>query len=405
MRPAATMPSDIAVYTLTSELHDENAVRRQTTEFLENLDFGYVLKGSDYSTYGNHTLDIIYVRTGGTEGIFKKLLPQLRSQSEKPFYLLSSGTSNSLAASMEILSFLRQNGIGGEIIHGGKDAIISRVTTLAKTASAKRNMQGCRLGVIGQPSDWLIASHADASIVKQRLGLELVDIPMEKLLKSIPAASLTTPSFDAPTMAIKKALPGAMQIYEGLKTVIKDFDLQGFTIRCFDLLSSLHNTGCLALAILNSEGVVAGCEGDVPSMLSMFIAQQLIGFSGFQANPSSIDRDTKRMLLAHCTIPFNLVENYRLDTHFESGIGVGIHGEMKSGPVTIFKVSGNLDRSFIAESNLICNKSLPSLCRTQIDVELSVDQIHYFLNNPIGNHHIVLPGHQKSFLQEFLGNI
>ena len=399
------MPTDIAIFTLTSELHDESAVQRQTTEFLETLGLGDSLKGSDFSTYGTHTLDIIYVRTGGTEGIFKKMLPKLRCQSNKPFYLLSSGMSNSLAASMEILSFLMQNGIAGEIIHGGKNAIISRVKMLAQTASARKNIQGSRLGVIGQPSDWLIASNADASIVKKRLGVELVDIPMKELLKAIADAPLATPSFDAPTMAIKKALPGAIQILEGLRKILKEFGIQGFTIRCFDLLSSLRNTGCLALAILNSEGVVAGCEGDVPSMLSMFISQQLTGFTGFQANPSSIDSENKRILLAHCTIPFNMLESYRLDTHFESGIGVGIHGEMKPGPVTIFKVSGNLDRSFIAESHLICNHSFPSLCRTQIDVELTIEQINYFLKTPIGNHHIVLPGHQKPLLQDFLGSI
>jgi hypothetical protein len=35
-------------------------------------------------------------------------------------------------------------------------------------------------------------------------------------------------------------------------------------------------------------------------------------------------------------------------------------------------------------------------------VELSTEQIHYFLTNPIGNHHVVLPGHQKALFEEFL---
>ncbi|MBO4849605.1 MAG: hypothetical protein J5529_01750 [Prevotella sp.] len=396
------MFNDIAIFTLTSKLHDENAVQRQTVGFLEELGLDHALIGSDFSTYGTHTLDIIYVRTGGTEGLFKKLLPQLRSQSEKPFYLLSSGSSNSLAASMEILSFLRQNGIAGEILHGGQSAIIDRVTTLAKVSAAQKSIHGCRLGVIGQPSDWLIASHTDAGIVKNRLGVELVDIPMEELTKAIASTPSSIPHYQAPTSAIKNALPGAMQICDGLRKVIKEYDLQGFTLRCFDLLSKIHNTGCLALAILNSEGYVAGCEGDVPTMISMFIAKHLIGVSGFQANPSSIDLETKRMILAHCTIPFNMVESYRLDTHFESGIGVGIHGEMPLGKVTIFKVSGTLDRFFLAEGQLVGNKFLPSLCRTQVDVKLSTEQIHYFLTNPIGNHHVVLPGHQKALFEEFL---
>ena len=34
------------------------------------------------------------------------------------------------------------------------------------------------------------------------------------------------------------------------------------TVRCFDLLGRIGTTGCLALAILNAEGIPAACEGD-----------------------------------------------------------------------------------------------------------------------------------------------
>ena len=96
------MKQDIAIYTLTSELHDEKAVTTMTTAFLESLGIEYQLKGTDYSDYGSHALNLIYVRTGGTEGIFRRLLPELQNKSQRPFYLLTSGKSNSLAASMEI---------------------------------------------------------------------------------------------------------------------------------------------------------------------------------------------------------------------------------------------------------------------------------------------------------------
>ena len=108
----------IAIYTLTSELHDEKAVESVTHEFLGGLGIEYLFRGRDYADYGSHPLSLIYVRTGGTEGIFLRLLPMLLEKSRQPFYLLTSGKSNSLAASMEILSYLRQKGIPGEILHG-----------------------------------------------------------------------------------------------------------------------------------------------------------------------------------------------------------------------------------------------------------------------------------------------
>ena len=395
---------NISVYTLTSELHDEQAVSAVTKEFLNSLKIKLDFKGADYADYGSHTLDLIYVRTGGTEGIFRKLLPTLLKQSVKPFYLLTSGKSNSLAASMEILSFLRQNGLSGEIIHGSPEYISGRISLLARTGKAKEMLRDCRLGIIGKPSDWLISSEADKDMVRQKLGIELVSVPMEELLEVLKNTPLeVVEEGTAPTPRIQMALQGAEQIYHALKTLVKRYKLQGFTLRCFDLLTAVHNTGCLALARLNAEGIIAGCEGDVPAMLSMKIAQALTGVGGFQANPARIAPETGEILMAHCTIPLNMVERYELDTHFESGIGVGIRGYMKEGPVTLFKVSGDLSRHVIAEGELIRNQSEPDLCRTQQVIRLSdARQTHYFLTDPIGNHHIVLPGHHRELLENFL---
>ena len=175
------MKENIAIFTLTSELHDEVAVSAVTHEFLTSLGLEYELKGNDYSDYGSASLNLIYVRTGGTEGIFLKLLPELQAKSDRPFYLLTSGKSNSLAASMEILSYLRQHDINGEIIHGSPEYISKRICLLQKVEEACRLLNSARLGIIGKPSDWLISSHADKEKVKARLGIELVDIPIETM--------------------------------------------------------------------------------------------------------------------------------------------------------------------------------------------------------------------------------
>lgn len=395
----------VAIYTLTSELHDEKAVGAVTKEFLGSLDIEYVFRGNDYSDYGSYGLSLIYVCTGGTEGIFKKLLPDLQAKSISPFYLLTSGRSNSLAASMEILSYLRQNNMKGEIIHGSAVYITKRIKLLSQVEDARNTLLGSRLGIIGQPSDWLISSSVDERVVRQRFGVELVNIPMKELLEVISETPEPLSEDSSDIEAIRSSLPGANKIYKALKTFVENYQLQGFTLRCFDLLTAIKNTGCLALAKLNAEGIVAGCEGDVPAMISMMIVRSLLGVSGFQANPSRIDPETGELIFAHCTIPLNMVERFEYDTHFESGIGVGIRGFMKEGPVTVFKVSGDKSRHFIAEGYLTQNLSEPNLCRTQQKIQLTdKSQISYFLSNPIGNHHIILPGHYKALLEEMVSS-
>lgn len=395
-----------AIYTLTSQLHDAEAVDAATREFLGGLGIEYELKVGDFKDYGGHDLELIYVRTGGTESIFKNELPRMLRQSKQPFYLLTSGKSNSLAASMEILSYLRQQGLKGEILHGSNEYIKARVTTLQHVGKVMRELNGCRLGVIGEPSDWLISSAAKYRTIEDRLGIKIEHIDMDELLmliERIPADIESDLAEKAPNDTIRKSLVGAERIYEALRLIVEGYDLQGFTIRCFDLLTAVKNTGCVALAKFNSQGIVAGCEGDIPAMISMKIAQAVTGKSAFQANPARINPETGELLFAHCTIPFDMVDEYELDTHFESGIGVGIRGFMKPGPVTIFKVSGGLGRHYAEEGMLVECQGKPDLCRTQQLIQLNdKEAARYFLTTPIGNHHIIMQGHHKAVLDEIL---
>jgi L-fucose isomerase-like protein len=394
-----------AVYTITSGLHDEASVARMSDEFLKGVfpegDFDF--RGADFTDFGTHNLDLIYVRTGGAEGIFRSLLPEMLARGTERYYLLTSGKSNSLAASLEILSYLRQQGLKGEVLHGSPAYLQARVRALGTVAEARKKLQGSRIGVIGQPSDWLIASQADPMAIMDRWGARLLEIPMEELLQEIAKAPRDiAPENEPMADNVRKAYPGATQIYHALKALVDRFELSAFTLRCFDLLTEVGNTGCLALASFNADGIPAACEGDVPALLSMMAAQALMGCTGFQANPSRIDVESGEMLFAHCTVPFNMVGNWQYDTHFESGIGVGIHGELPEGPVTVFKLSGKLDRHFAAEGELLYNQYEDNLCRTQAVLKLRPEAARYFLTNPIGNHHIILPGHCKALLEELL---
>ena len=394
--------ADIAIFTLTSSLHDEKSVDRITAEFIGGIQAALGEKtdwaGYDWSSYGSRPVDIIFVRTGGTEGQFRKLLPRLTEQGGGRFFLLASGKSNSLAASMEILSYLRQQGLSGEILHGPVEHIALRIKEIIAVERARVKLASTILGVIGQPSDWLISSQSDYDKVIRKSGICLIDIPMEELTDAIGKARCDEPAPKA-SQEVKEGWNGAVKIYEALKGIIGDYHLTGFTLRCFDLLTSVRDTGCLALARLNAEGFPAGCEGDIPALLSMTIARALTGLSGFQANPSRIDPVTGRIVFAHCTVPLDLTDGYTFDTHFESGIGVGIRGHIPEGPVTVFKVNGDFSEMAAFEGIIEKNLCENDLCRTQIEVTLEDGAASYFLTRPIGNHHIIIPGHHKAALK------
>ena len=413
----------LRLFTLTSGLHTETYSDVSKEPFIRDIEAAlgsdFDVAGDDFSSFGAGPGELIYVRTGGTEGLFKEIFCRDGSKPVigEPVRLLTSGKSNSLAASMEILSFLNLYGIKGEILHGSPQYIARRIacedeqsegsTTKDLTIAVSPGpiLAGCRLGVIGRPSDWLISSNVDYDLARTVLGVELFDIGMDELLAEISRHShpvvdvppLNKPKFGNPIP--EQDLADSLDIYGALLRIITKYCLDGLTIRCFDLLGAVHNTGCLALALLNSQGYTATCEGDIPAMISMAIARKICGQSGFQANLSSIDGD--RLLFAHCTVPLTMTRSWVYDTHFESGFGVAIHGELPLGDATIFKLSHDFTRAFIAGATLERNTYEASLCRTQI-ILTAPGLAPYFLTTPIGNHHIILTGHHAADLRQTL---
>lgn len=413
------------IFTLTSSLHAEAIPDASKEAFIIGIEkacgYDFEFMGDDFSSYGSSEDEIIYVRTGGTEGIFRSIFcpdeaPVLPFSGEdlgsRTVRILTSGQSNSLAASMEIISFLNLKGIKGEILHGSAEYIAQRMASPGNGSSVNGiyavgqgspidglRLDGLRLGVIGRPSDWLISSDVDYALAKKNLGVELMDIDMEELMAEYGRGGYEIPA------GIKLAelnecrwgkgigqedMERSLTLYGAIRRLIERYGLGGMTIRCFDLLGTLGTTGCMALAILNAEGFIATCEGDIPTMMTMAAARRLYGTPGFQANLSRIDRDKGTLLFAHCTVPLDIVRSYVYDTHFESGIGVAVHGEFETGAVKIMKISPDCTRMFCYEGKLLGNAYGDNLCRTQIIVEAPGSE-DYFLSASIGNHHVIVP--------------
>ena len=326
---------------------------------------------------------VVAVLTGGTEAKFIHLVEEGVIDLMKPVYLMVSGHSNSLAASLEILSYIRQHKGFGKVMMSADDTELdsSQQAAVSHQPSEKvfQHDQRLRLGVVGRPSDWLIASRVDYQQVLDTLNCELVDIPIEEM------TSLGE---------VDPGMKGAEAIYARLKELVQQYDLQGVTLRCFDLLTTVKNTGCIALSKLNDEGIPAACEGDIPTLLTMMVCKRLTGEYCFQVNPARIQADGE-MLFAHCTLPLNMTDKHEYTTHFESGIGVAIHGDLPTGGYTLVKLSGDLKRILAVDVELERCQFEPNLCRTQVWIKASPDVSRYFLTNPIANHHVLIKGHHE----------
>ncbi len=383
------------IIVFASALHDVASVLGRREEALRSFageDITLYNCDADLSTVAN---PVCFIATGGTEELFARIWDKL----PRPVVLLSDGYHNSLAAAFEIASFLQQKGVEHKLINlplEGGSSLSGQIPDSAD-APAFASPYDCpavmevlaksRIGLIGGASSWLISSGIDQAAVATRFGAEFVDINIRELEEEY-RATASEPGQDTAATYSREALADAERMYRALKAICGKYRLTALTVKCFDLLDSCRTTSCLALARLSDEGIISGCEGDIPSLWSLIVAHALTGRPAFMANPSSSNSAAATVDFAHCTIPISMTSSYTLPSHFESGIGIGIAGILAEGPCKILKIGGPLlDKVFQAEGSIVCNTRIPERCRTQIRFQFpSRAEFARFMSNRLGNH-------------------
>ena len=399
----------INLITFASILHKQTTMRSSHEIILNELEKYFTLKFIDYTEMGKLTPDdfsLLFIATGGVE----RLVIQHFEQLPRPTILLADGMQNSLASALEISSWLRNRGMKSEILHGELTEIVKRLFVMYNNFKAQRQISNSRIGVIGTPSNWLIASNVDYLLAKRRWGVEYIDIPLERVVEcynkiSDEEVGDASAQLAGQALACREATPDdmlkAMKIYHALKRIAEEDKLSALTLSCFRLIELTGTTGCLALSLLNDEGIIAGCEGDLQSIFTMLIVKTLTTQSAFMANPSMINARTNEIILAHCTIGLKQTEKFILRSHFETDLSIGIQGILPTGDVTLVKCGGEcLDEYYLTTGTLTENTNYLNMCRTQVRIRLN-SPADYFLRNPLGNHHILFHGNYETILNEF----
>jgi len=362
--------------------------------------------------------ELVVIATGGTERAVLDLVARRRlGGADMPVVLVAHPAHNSLPAALEALAALRQSDCRGRILYLSGDGATDRreMQDAVTDLEAVVRLRSTRLGLVGGASSWLVASSPDPEVVLRRWGpaVEVVDparmielsrtpvVPTGRLAdRFVEHAEHSAHGSHVPVD--RTAVDAAASVAGALDDVVERGRFDAISVRCFDLLHDPGTSGCLALAELNDHGIVAGCEGDLPSTLGMLWARHLLGQGSWMANPSRLDRRRNEVVLAHCTVAPSLTEGYSLSTHFESGIGVGVSGRFAEQPVTLLRLGGrDLELCWIAEGEIVEQGDEPDLCRTQVTVALSDTTVDDLLERPLGNHLVMVAGHHGDRLRRW----
>ena len=169
----------VKIYPIQSQLHNQNVLNESTSALIHSLEdenLKITIENDASKLYEDSDLVLILVQSGGSENLFIKNF----SKFKEPYYLLTYGVNNSLAASLEILAFLKNHNLKGEVLHGDTKYIRSRIDALLPKPVEKKGE--ANLGLIGRSSDWLISSDVDPLNALEKFNVNLVYVPIQELI-------------------------------------------------------------------------------------------------------------------------------------------------------------------------------------------------------------------------------
>lgn len=396
--------------TFASKTH-KGSITERHTELLEMLKKEYevnLINIRNIDRLSEKDFKLIFISSGGVENEIINDYTYL----PHPLFFVIDGFNNSLAAAMELKSWANSQSIKASILYAEDKEFMNRINSLYQIHTTINNINGKKIGIIGTPCQWLVSSSVNYLLAQRRWGVEYIDISTDELLKEYRVINDEEVGEMAAEIAGKakmciEATPEDLlkdlRLYKALKIIKERYNLDAIALNSYKVFEQIKTSCCVALSMLNNDGIPSISEGDQQSIFTALAIKELTGEIPFMGNISKIDTENNNVLLSYCSISTKMTDDdYIIRSHYESGESVAIEGKIKDGTnVTVLKCGGeSLDEYFVSGGITIPHKYEERNCRTQILVELK-EPVTYFIKSPIGNHHILVKNDYSKIVKAF----
>ena len=220
-------------------------------------------------------------------------------------------------------------------------------------AVAKRLAGGMKVGIVGEPPPGFTFCTADARMLREATGVELVKLNISEILKE--AETLTEKEWTATldhTATQVRDLPRTAETtvkFAKAATLLLRYsetkNIGAMAIRCWpEFFTEFGAAACSTLSFLTEEGIVSSCESDIHGAVSMFIEKELSGGQPpYLGDLVHLDEASNSVVFWHCGAgAFSLANKStgaRAGGHPNNGVGLTMEFGLKPGKVTICRLS------------------------------------------------------------------
>ena len=154
----------------------------------------------------------------------------------------------------------------------------------------------------------------------------------------------------------KNLYPFSLKLYLAYKRLVEENGYDAIAVSCWPKFQDDYKYSvCSTLGMLNDDKIVAACEGDLMSAISMLALQEMSDDSTTLMDFGAFDEDDDSLLMWHCGPSskrfcerngYRLGDNYSGMEHPKGKIvGTGVVRDMvfDPGDATVFRFSGDMD--------------------------------------------------------------
>lgn len=339
---------------------------------------------------------------------------------------------DSFCGKISLCNNLRQYGIPytlttQHVCKVASDLFKQDLVQFEKVCRTLSHLKGCRIGAIGaRPASFNTVRYSEKLL--ERLGVTVETVDLSEIFASVDSITdddlriieklnLLKANADTASIPEDKLLMMA-KLFVVISQWIIDNDIHTTAIQCWtSLQQTLGVNVCSIMSVMSGQLIPSACEVDVMGALSMY------ALSIASTKPTSIadwnnnfGEDRDKCVLFHCgNFPTEELESPAMGTADIIGTTVGcentcgaIHGRMKAGPLTYFRLSTDdfegTVKAYVGEGRFVDDALDTVGCRAVVQVHNLEGLLSHICQNGFEHHVAMNHSSSANVLYEVLTN-
>ncbi|MFX1443997.1 MAG: hypothetical protein ACFFHV_11325 [Promethearchaeota archaeon] len=202
-------------------------------------------------------------------------------------------------------------------VYGDDDQALEKIRNYAICVCLKNNMKTLRFLKIGNRTQGMAEVIYDEFSVKEVFGPRVISIGFDQFKEDVD--NIADKDASDLWIDLKKKVGkisveefngiNAIKNYLALKKIIEAEQISGVTVECYPNFMGEH---CLAFSLLANEGIPGACEGDINSLILMYILMKLSESPVHNIDPLYLYEDENSIIGSHCgSGSFELAEDHQ----------------------------------------------------------------------------------------------